>query len=100
MLASVREAAGLGSPPIAYTTNRNESMNKVAKLHVNYCQSSWVQLTNSMFTLVTDQLKQVEKAVIGMGEYQFKPSYRCLEISSDRWFMMSSDQTETLWEGV
>ena len=31
MLSSVRVKAGLGSPPIPYTTNRNESMNKVVK---------------------------------------------------------------------
>ena len=36
MIAPIRESAGLGSPPVAYTTNRNESMNNVAKLHADY----------------------------------------------------------------
>ena len=69
MITPVCESAGLGSPP---TTYRNESMNKVAKSRcqiADYRQSNWVQLANNMFTLVTDQLKEVEKAVIGMGEY-------------------------------
>ena len=40
MIASVREAAGLGSPPVHYTTNRNECMKNVAKAYVNYQNSS------------------------------------------------------------
>ncbi len=47
-----------------------------------------------MFELVTMQSKEVEKAVIGMGEYSFKPAYKKLEVSSDRWFLMSSDQRQ------
>ncbi len=35
LIASIRESAGLGSPPVAYTTNRNESMNNVAKAYAN-----------------------------------------------------------------
>ena len=45
MIASVRESAGLGSPPIKYSTNRNESMNNVAKSHTDYHKCSRVQLT-------------------------------------------------------
>jgi len=80
MIASVQEAAGLGSPPTRYTTNKNEYMNSVTKSYTDYHKSSWVQLTNNMHTLIIDQLKEVEKVVIGMGEYQFKPAYRSLEI--------------------
>ena len=47
-----------------------------------------------MYTLVTDQMKEVEKAVINMGEYQFKPEYKSLEVSSERWFLMSCDQRQ------
>ena len=49
MIASVRELTGLGSPPTTYTTNRNESMNNLAKSYADYHQSSWVQLSNNMF---------------------------------------------------
>lgn len=91
MISPVPEAAGLGSSPIHYTTNQNECMNKVVKSHVNYHKSNWVESVNSMYVLVKDQVKEVEKAVIGMGEYQFKPSYRHLEFASDKWFVMSSN---------
>ena len=29
-----------------------------------------------------------------MGEYQFKPEYKSLEVSSERWFLMSCDQRQ------
>ena len=92
MIASIRELAGLGCPPAKYTTNRNESMNKVAKEKCGRSRSSWVQLNNSMYDLVTDQLKEVEKAVYGMGEYIFEAQYQNLMISSSKWFMMTPGQ--------
>ena len=68
VIHSVRESAGLGSPPVTYTTNRNESMNNVAKAHADYRQSNWVQLVSNMCDLVENQSKEVETAVYGMGE--------------------------------
>ena len=90
MLSSVRVKAGLGSPPMPYTTNRSESMNKVVKASADYQKLSWVQLADKMFSLINSQIKEIEKAVIGMGEYRFKPSYRCLELSSSKCFTMST----------
>ena len=95
MILPVRELAGLGSPPITYTTNRNESMNNVAKLQADYQKSSWVQLTHNMFDLVMAQSNEVEKAVIGMGECRFKPAYKQIEISCNKWFMMSPEQRKS-----
>jgi len=61
---------------------KNESMNNVAKAHVDYCKSTWVELelVNNMYDLVTEQMKEVGEAVIGMGEYQFKLAYSHLEV--------------------
>ena len=42
MIASVRESAGLRSPLSVYTTNRNESINNLAKFYADYHQSSWI----------------------------------------------------------
>ena len=94
MIASVRQDAGLGDPPAQYTTNRNESINRVAQ---QYCRtdciySTWVQLSDKLYDLVINQHKEVEKAIYGMGEYKFKESYRHLEIESARWFKMTPDQ--------
>ena len=94
MISPVRQLAGLGCPPLPYTTNRNESMNNVAKSYADYRRSSWIQLIDNMFDLVIAQSNEVEKAVIGMGEYQFKPAYKHLEVSSNKWLMMSTEQRQ------
>lgn len=47
-----------------------------------------------MFKLVTDQSQEVEKAVIGMGEYCFKPAYQYLTVDTARWFQMSPEQSQ------
>ena len=52
MLRGVREAAGLGSPPAIFTTNINESLNKVIKQHVHYKPSQWPQFNEKMPDLV------------------------------------------------
>ena len=41
MLKPVREVAGIGSPPQAFTTNASETMNSIIKFHVPY-KSSWL----------------------------------------------------------
>ena len=94
MLVSIRESVGLGSPPSKYTTNSNESMNNVAKAHVNYHKLAWTQLNDNMFTLVTGQFKEVEKAVYGMGEYQFTPDYGHFEVKNSKWFLMTKEQCQ------
>ena len=92
MISSVRESAGLGCPPLKYTTNRNESLNNVAKAQANYSRSSWVQLNDNMYQVISDQYKEVERAVYKMDEYQFKENYRHLEIDTTRWFRMTLEQ--------
>lgn len=47
-----------------------------------------------MFDLVKIQLKEIEKAVVGMGEYRFKSAYKCLEVGTDKWFLVSSHQRD------
>ena len=47
-----------------------------------------------MYELVTEQIKEVEKAVIGMGEYKFKLAYTHLEVPSNKWFLMTSEQRQ------
>lgn len=61
MIAGVRQRAGLGCPPVQYTTNRNESMNKIAQEYADYSHSTWVQLANNMYELIMNEQKEVER---------------------------------------
>ena len=63
-----------------------------ANAYVNYRKSNWVELVNNMHQLVTEQIKEVEKAVIGMGEYKFRLAYNHLELPSKKWFLMTTEQ--------
>ena len=52
-----------------YITNLTECMKNIPKLHTDYHKCNWVQLTNNVYTLITNQFKETEKTAIGMGEY-------------------------------
>ena len=72
MIASVRQEAGLGNPPAQYTTNKNESINRITQ---QYCRTdgsyaTWIQLSNRLYDLIIDRHKEIEKAIYGMGEYK------------------------------
>ena len=41
LIASVCSRAGLGQPPTKYTTNNNESINKMVKEHVRFRKHEW-----------------------------------------------------------
>ena len=92
MIAGVRQDAGMGCPPVQYTTNRNESMNRIAQEYANYSRSTWVQLANNMYELIMNEQKEVDKAIYGMGEYRFRPNYKHLKFESSQWFRMTPDQ--------
>ena len=82
MIASVRQDAGLGYPPTQYTTNRNESINRVVQQYCNTdcTYSMWIQLSNKLYDLIINQQKEVEKAIYGMGEYKFKDAIGILRL--------------------
>jgi conjugal transfer/entry exclusion protein len=69
-------------------------MNNLAKSYTDYHKSIWVQLSKNLYKLVTDQSQEVEKAVIGMGEYHFKPAYQHLNVDTTKWFNMSPEQRQ------
>jgi len=52
MIAPIRESAGLGNPPQHFTTNSNESMNKVIKQALHYEERNWDKFCDEMLALV------------------------------------------------
>ena len=55
MICSVHSKAGLGFPPCLYTTNNNESINRLLKEKINYKQQKWPDFKRKMFELVSEQ---------------------------------------------
>ena len=84
-LQPLREAAGLGKPPIGYFTNPNESINSALKKK-NYKKQELPVFINLMRVFVTQQQEEVEKAVIGGGKYNLDTPYKGYEVIDGSWF--------------
>jgi hypothetical protein len=80
---------GLGSPPPAFYTNDSESINALLKESNNYKKHQW-----DIFNENVQQQCEMEKAVIGYGEYQLRPEYSFLAVPEEKWFRMSQDQRQ------
>lgn len=95
MIRSVRSRANLGFPPPLYTTNNNESINKLLKEKTSYKQQEWPTFNLKMFELVNEQQEEFSKAVCGYGEYKFIDDYHFLEVSQTEWLQMTLDQRKS-----
>ncbi len=85
MLKSVREAAGLGSPPSIYTTNASESMNQVFKRHVHSKPSQWPEFNDSIQRLVLAKREEVIRALSGRGLFRLRSQYSHLGVDYVTW---------------
>ena len=75
MLKSLRVAAGLGNPPQPYYTNDLECHNNVIKQQTNYCAQELPQFIDSMKRMIENQKKEVERAIVCMGEYKISSEF-------------------------
>ena len=94
MLKPVRIRACLGNPPKPFYTNDVESHNNVIKQHTNYTAQELPQFVQKMKTLITTQKKEIERAVIGMGEYQVSSQFEKFAVDARKFFQMTESQRE------
>ena len=80
MIASVREAARLGSPPQMYTDNANESKNFVLKDWVDFNKNTIPAFIAERRSFVQQSLTEAEHAVYGAGEYYLSEECKHLEV--------------------
>ena len=92
MLKPVRQEAGLGVPPSSFTTNTCESINAVLKRKVDFKKNELPTFVTHLKQLAEEQEREVERAVIGRGKYQFVEQYRFLEVKEVDWFRMTQEQ--------
>ena len=94
LIACVRSCAGLGQPPTKYTTNNNESINKMVKEHVRFRKQEWPQFHGKLHSLVEQEHIEFEKAIFGLGEYSLVAEFKHLEVPQCTWIRMSKQQKE------
>jgi len=80
MIAPVREAAQLGSPPEIYTTNANESKNFVLKNWVDFKKSTIPEFIQSLRGYTEGCLTEAERSIYGAGEYYLSEKYQHLQV--------------------
>ena len=98
MLKDKREQTGLGSPPEPFYTNDVESKNRVLKHQAVYKPQELPVFVQTIKDLLQEQKQEIEKAVIGVGEYELLPAYSNLEIPHSQWFKKSEKQRHRLLE--
>jgi len=92
MLKQIREDAGLGCPPDPFTTNASETANFVLKNKVDYKHNQLLEFVEKLKQVVDDQEKEIEKAVLQRGKYQFKSEHKYLEVPEEKWYKMNPQQ--------
>ena len=93
-LRSLREDIGLGSPPKAFYTNDSESVNAMLKECLGYKKHQWALFNSKIKEMVHQQQQEVEKAIIGYGQYRLRPQFSFLAIAQEKWFRMTQEQRQ------
>ena len=90
MIQSVRKSAGF---PLTehFTTNASESVNMILKSKMEYKKNDVPHLVNKLKELVSDQLQEIENALVNKGKYVLKENYSHLAISESKWDRMSEE---------
>ena len=91
-LRALREDVGLGCPPQPFYTNANESVNALLKECVAFKKQQWPIFNKKVKKAVDDHQNEMEKAIIGQGQYRLKPQYKHLSVPVETWFKMTTEQ--------
>ena len=94
MLPEIRTMAGLGCPPVPYYTNEVESKNKVLKDEVEHKKSEFPDFIDKMRSLLEEQKREIECALIDKGQYRLREEYRYLKVESSSWFKLNFEQRQ------
>ena len=96
MLKSHHVKAGLGNPPEPFYTNDVESQNNVIKHQTRYSAQELPQFISCMREMFICQREEIERAVIGMGEYRLSSRFSQLSVDSGKFFLMTGKQREKI----
>ena len=66
MLKPAHQRCGLGSPPVAFTTNASESVNAMLKKKVGNELSPF---SDHIKALIDEQEHEIQKAIVNRGKY-------------------------------
>lgn len=105
VIKPVRQRAGLGCPPVRFTTNRSERTNRLIQEFINSESQGKTKVDEFFFCvslakLVKTQRQEVELALVGCGEYKLREKFKHLEVSAEKWGKMVDAQRTKIIEKV
>ena len=92
MIRPVRERAQLGTPPVKFTNNPNESSNNVVKHWTGFKKNSWPAFIQKLQKLVESQPSEADKAIYSAGEYYLSSELSYYQVDAVKWHHMSTAQ--------
>lgn len=99
MRADIRSMCGLGFPPVAYSQNAIECINRYVKENSSGSENvtkSLVKAVVNINNVVKRQFDEQFLAVIGKGTYRLAKGFEFLGIKEDAFYQMSAKQKEGL----
>ena len=92
--ADVRSRAGV-DPGHLFTTNSSEAINHVIKQEVEWKECKLPQLISHLKAITAQHQAELEKAIVGRGEWHFCQQYATLQISESVWFTKMTPEAKT-----
>eukprot|EP00794_Sanderia_malayensis_P015515 gene15515-17099_t len=89
MVRHKRTEAGLGDPPIEFTTNNNKAANLVVKKHLDFQMKELDKFIEEIKELVEQQFRDEDRAIFRRGPYKVSEELRHLAVDSNRWAKIS-----------
>ena len=87
-LLSIRKKAGIQG---YYTTNNSESINHIIKQETNWTESKLPDFIRHLQNIKDQHVSELEKSVIGRGEWLLLSDYKFLQIPEEKWFSRMSE---------
>ena len=85
VLPDVRSGAGT-DPCKLFTTNSSEAINHIIKQEAQWRENKLPTLIEHLKTITIQHQAELEKAIIGQGEWHFCSEYTYLQVSEPVWF--------------
>ncbi|XP_071490395.1 uncharacterized protein [Diadema antillarum] len=91
MLKPLRNQAGLGDPPRQFTTNDAESINAMVSKWISG-KKGWDELAKCLQDFVVSKYRELEMAVLGIGERKLDHQHKHLQKTTVQWRNMSKEE--------
>ena len=88
----ISQKVGLLLPARSWTNNNSESINHVLKQAINWKPQPLPDLITSLHDAVCGQYRELERAVVGLGEFELCADYKRFSVPSSTWAQLPPEK--------